>query len=119
MYLCIFWEAIFTSVFAVYSGILWNKKNPSEKTNLKTPLNTFVSPRVNRKQILLATYRPEWSNTIIILLTRIYIPKMDLLKEIKTNSCELLATEKTKDKKVKNQHAINLFWTLNYFYFSS
>lgn len=44
---------------------------------------------------------------------------MDLLKEIKTNSCEFLETEKTKDKKVKNYYAINLFWTLYDFYFSS
>lgn len=50
----------------------------------------------------LAPHRKEWSNTIIILLTCTYIPKMDLPKEIKTNSCDLLATEKTKDKKVKN-----------------
>lgn len=44
---------------------------------------------------------------------------MDLLKEIKTNSCEFLETEKTKDKKVKNYYAINLFWTRYDFYFSS
>lgn len=87
----------------MYSGSLWNKKKSSWKNKPENPSKYICFSESQEKAWeSLAPQRKEWSNTITILLTCTYIPKMDLLKEIKTNSCDLLATEKTKDKEVKN-----------------